>query len=227
MCITKTYIRLIISIILVVFTCQCEEDNYPARERVSVYAGMYDTGFVYQEFEPALQVALKLDTSNNCYYGYDSVDIDTDGEYDFFIEEKVKKEKLDSGKSGLDFYNSHYEIKLGNYFEVVFKKEDLPIGPGMYARISWVDTISYNTRIDAISYWDWRKIQNFPISMWRDSTITCTGSYFSNSCWYDVDEEIKYIAIRRKSGYDYKYGWIKVNAASRYQLAYMSFAFER
>lgn len=71
MCITKTYIRLIISIILVVFTCQCEEDNYPARERVPVYAGMYDTVFVYQEFEPALQVALKLDTSNNCYYGYD------------------------------------------------------------------------------------------------------------------------------------------------------------
>ena len=67
MCITKTYIRLIISIILVAFTCQCEEDNYPARERVPVYAGVYDATFVYQEFEPALQVALELDTSINYY----------------------------------------------------------------------------------------------------------------------------------------------------------------
>ena len=97
----------------------------------------------------------------------------------------------------------------------------------MYAQISWVDTISYNTRIDTISYWDWRERQDFPISMWRDSTMIYTGSYFSNGCWYGVAEEIKYIAIRRKSGYDYKYGWIKVNAASCYQLAFMSCAFEK
>ncbi|MBN1388085.1 MAG: hypothetical protein JW965_06535 [Bacteroidales bacterium] len=64
---TNNYIKLIICIIPLVFTCQCEDDNYPARERTPVYAGMYDASFVYQEFEPPLKVTLELDTSYNFY----------------------------------------------------------------------------------------------------------------------------------------------------------------
>jgi hypothetical protein len=60
--------------------------------------------------------------------------------------------------------------------------------------------------------------------MWSNA-LNFSGS--DNGRWYEVLNPEMYIGIRMKVHSDYKYGWIKVNATSRENIQFLSYAIEK
>ena len=106
----------------------------------------------YHEFNPPLKVKLEFNSSLNISYGIDSIDIDSDGNFDIVINQRT-----------LFDYNPAYLITGDNFpyckltfkdgLEVATKNEIYYIGLGQTNNVDWVDTIQYNSRIDNISDW--------------------------------------------------------------------------
>lgn len=207
----KTHLFYYFIILLFLGSCLNEDT------RQAVYAGIYDTGFIYHEFASPLKVELTFDTLTDNYLGNDSIDIDQDGIYELFISQRIHLPPETGTPSGEHF--PYYRLGLKNGLQVATKMESYYTGHASYNEINWVDTLNYEARID--NRQDWSE-SNESRTMW---TVIPVGSA-PNGPWYKLINEIKYIGIRVKIGSQYKYGWIKVNEISREDIQFLSFAIE-
>jgi hypothetical protein len=114
----------------------------------------------------------------------------------------------------------NYTLYFKNGIEVAERVETFSTKYNQDWTVYWVDTISLNRRIDKISRWSGGKTH---ISMYQDYPIL----YASSGCWSDLTNPIMFIGIRMKCNSRYKYGWIKVEALSRENISFLSYAIEK
>jgi len=188
--------------------------------RKAVFAGIYYSTLDYHEFNPSLKVKLEFDSSLNTSYGVDSIDINSDGNFDLIIKQRIR---LDNNPAHhiTDSDFPYCRLTLKNGLEVATKNEIYYIGLGQTNNVDWADTIQYNSRIDTISEWT---DPNASIWMW---VVPPTGLWGSNGCWYNLTNAEKYIGLRMKINSRYKLGWIKVNEISRENILFISYAIEK
>ena len=200
---------------LFLYSCSKEGCEKP------VYAGVYNSDFIYHEFENPLGIRLKTDTILRLCSGSDSIDINLDGNFDLFIKQRFS---LDYGSIDTNIFNfdnfPYCRLYLKNTLEVAIKLEYYPTGHGNYSKAHWADTLKFNSRIDRAEEW-WN--QTF-INMWA---VPPSYFPFSCGCWYNISSQEKYIGIRMKIHSRYKYGWIKVNQMMRDSIKFVSYAIEK
>lgn len=202
------------TVILFLILCSCNTEDRPA-----VYSGIYDSGFIYNEFNPLVVVNLEHDTVYKTYGGLDSIDLNIDGLYDIIIMQRLTK-PLTPGSFSFEQF-PYYRLTTKNGVEIATRIENYAVGHGQTQTISWVDTISYQARIDDFKDWSG---PGKNITMWM---IPSSPVNFSNGCWFSVKNPEKFIGIRMKAGSHYKYGWIKVDATNKESIHFLSFAIEK
>jgi len=201
-------------LILLIVSCKKEDTKN------QVYAGKNDTNLNYTEFTPPFQINLESDSLNNIKYGMDSIDINSDGEFDLIINQRVLIDWNDT----IQISNSNYpycNLTIKNGLELAIKSETIYIGLGQTTEVIWVDTITYNTSINNIT--EWSK-PNTSTWMWGVPPTTFWGS---NGCWYNLADTERYIGIRMKINSEYKLGWIRVYQHSREKIEIISYALEK
>lgn len=204
------------TLIFLLFLSSCKKED----TKREVMAGIYDLSFTYHESSPSLKVILKLDSLKNRYIGVDSLDINSDGKFDLFINQRIPLERINPNYYTIDNFPAFW-INMKNGLEVATKIEYYGLGHGQYGNVTWIDTLNYKSRIDNIPDWSDTNVGH---SMWSAPPTSWWGSY---GCWYNLADAEKYIAIRIKIGSQYKYGWIKVNEISRENMQFLSYALEK
>jgi hypothetical protein len=210
----KTFAYFIIVILVFLFACKKEEDKSP------VLAGVYDSSFIFNEFNPPLKVNLKLDAQKKFYVGTDSLDIDLDGNFDLIIKQRLY---LDIAKPQYYTYETYPYCLLTfrNGLEFSKKIQYYIQGHGTYGTNVGIDTLNYENRIDTISEWSGTVTNT---AMWIEPTSSLVSS---NGVWYYLTNSEKYIGIRMNINSRFKYGWIKVNQISRENISFISYALEK
>lgn len=189
----------------------------------SVFAGVYDSNFIYHEYTPPLQVKLMLDSITNFYSGTDSIDINLDGDYDIIISQHLQIPHLTSKPTNSLF--PYCRLILNNGLEVATKELNYPAGQGSFIYMNWIDSLNLQTRIDNISDWSETSKRR---DMWSVPLISPSYVHIDNyGFWYKVTNPELYIAIKMKNGSYYKYGWIKVDATKRENMRFVSYAIEK
>jgi len=194
-------------------SCLKDDDQNP------IFAGVYDSNFIYHEYNPPLSVQLMLDSITNYYSGTDSIDINLDGNYDVIISQHLQIPNLTNSPTNQLY--PYCRLTPKNRVEVAVNKQMYPAGFGTYETVNWIDSLYFKARIDEIS--GWAETSKFKY-MW---CIPPSSFVNYNGFWYNVIDPELYIGIRMKIDSDYKYGWIKVDATSRENMRFMSYAIEK
>jgi hypothetical protein len=194
-------------------SCSNNDDQNP------VFAGEYDSNFIFHEFNPSLSINLKFNKLTDYYEGADSIDINLDEKFDLFIEQQmpIPIDSISPTNSKYPFF----KLTPKNSLELAERYFVYPAGHGYTQKVSWIDTLSVHQRINNIQYWS--KTTEFRL-MWGIPPSTFGTSF---GFWYDVTKPELYVGIRMKNGSDYKYGWIKVDATSKENMLFMSYAIEK
>jgi hypothetical protein len=210
----KTLAYSIIVILLFLFACKKEEDRSP------VLAGVYDSSFLFHEFNPPLKVNLKLDSQSKFYIGADSLDINQDGNFDLIIKQRLY---LDIAKPQYYTHETYPYCLLTfrNGLEFSKKMQYYIQGHGTYGTNVGIDTLNYENRIDTISEWSGTDTN---AALWIDPPTSLTSS---NGVWFNLRNAEKYIGIRMKVNSQFKYGWIKVSQVMRENISFSSYALEK
>jgi hypothetical protein len=210
----KRNIYLILVSLVILTSCKKEE------LRTNVFAGIYDTNFIYNEFNPAFQLKLKFDSILNIKYGIDSIDLNLDGDYDLFISQRFL---LDT--SATDYKKEKYypysKLTTRNGLQIAFRYDSFPMGFGTVGSAAWVYCAPFNTMINGIKYWSETEKDCY---MWAIPYSGYVGSYGE---WYNITNSEMYITFKMKMGKKIKFGWIKVNQVSRENMTFMSYAIEK
>lgn len=203
-------------LILLLFFCSCKKED----SRVPVFSGIYDSTFKYHEFSPPLKVMLKFNSLNNFYIGADSLDINSDGNFDLIIKQRMYLDKVQPIYL-TDDNNPYCLLMFKNGLEFSTKIEYIPRGQGDIGYKIGIDTLNYKNRIDNISEWS-SDMTN--AAMWLEPA---SNYYNSRGNWYYLKNAEKYIGLRMKINSRYKFGWIKVNELSRENILFISYAIEK
>jgi hypothetical protein len=202
--------------ILLVLFGSCKKDKDEARK--AVYAGLYDTTFIYHEFVPPFKVNILWDSLNYYGDGKDSIDLSLDSNYDLLISfHLLYDENYQTYHEGSPL---QFNCKLipKNGLEIATQIESITVHGSTTISLTWVDALKYNESIDNISSWS-----SGETMMWCGDTYTM----FSSGCWFKLSNSEMYIGIRMKNNSQYKYGWIKVNGISRENILFLSYALEK
>lgn len=208
----KTSIASVISCFVILYSCNTDE-------RPAVFAGIYDSDFIYQEFEAPVVVQLKEDTIQGFFFGADSIDLNKDGLYDLIISQRLLI-PLPSEISSFEQF-PYYRLIPKNGFEIAKRIQSYPVGQGQTSNQDWVDAIDFKIRID--DFKDWSET-NRNVSMWMIPPSLFFGTY---GTWFEITNPEKYIGFRMKVGSAYKYGWIKVDARIKESIRFLSVAIEK
>jgi hypothetical protein len=193
----------------------CEKED----TRKAVYAGVYDSTFIYHEFGPSFKVNIQWDSLNYYGDGKDSIDLNLDGNYDVIISIHLQNWDAYINSNDPNPKFPYYKLMPKNGFELTSQIESISIHGNSSVSFIWVDTLKYNERIDNISSWS-----SYETNMWD---VTYFDNLFSNGCWFTIKNSEMYIGLRMKNNSRYKYGWIKVNGISRENILFLSFALEK
>lgn len=209
----KNYILLILCLLQILGSCRKDEPQNP------ILAGEYDTNFIFYQFATPLIVELKYDSLTNYYSGTDSIDVNLDGNYDLIINEHLQVPHLTDNPTNKLF--PYYKLTPKNSLEIALNIQAYPAGFGTYKTVGWIASLNQKDRIDNIA--NWSEPTKFQY-LWcnpPDSFVSYNGF------WYDVTNPEMYIGMRMKIDSGYEYGWIKVNALSRENMAFLSYAIEK
>jgi len=185
---------------------------------LEVKAGVQDASFNYHEFPSALEIIIEWDTQNLYGLGFDSLDIDSDGSFDFFISLNTINEDSNHLLTGIPSSFPSCLLSSSNGLEFAFYTESFPIGLGQNGNTKYVDKLDFEERIDLLS--NWQAQQTFGIFMWSENPGGVWMPPFGE--WYYASTE-KYIAIKMNGD---KYGWIKIDASSPKAPKIMSYAIQ-
>jgi hypothetical protein len=206
------------SIIIPTLILSCEKTN--TRKDVlknrEVYAGQYDSSLIYHEFDPPWELAFVWDNENIYGLGKDSMDIDSDKDFDIMISAFIiNPEKIDLIDFSQSAYPS-YSIELENNFSLAVCTELFPIGQGSVGTAEFVDTLNFGVRVDVLSAWS----ETLPfVDMWQSNPGFMAPSEGS---WFHAGG-IKYIGLKKDS----KHGWIEVDATDANHLKFTRFAVQK
>lgn len=194
-------------------SCNKEDPQNP------VMAGEHDTNFVFHQFPTPLSIDLQYDSLINYYSGIDSIDVNLDGSYDLIISQLLQIPHLTDFPTNKVF--PHCNLTPKNGLELALNIRSYGAGFGYFETIKWVESIISQDRIDKISDWSTSVESQY---MWSNA-LNSSGS--DNGRWYQVLNPEMYIGLRMKIHSDYKYGWIKVDATSRENIQFLSYAIEK
>ena len=186
----------------------CNKDTVPTieedgiSENTQVYAGVYDSTFSYHQFTTPLEIAMTWDTQNLYGIGYDSLDIDSDGDFDLIFTLNLLNEDSIHLISGMPNPFPSLHVHSNNGFKVASYDEVFYIGLGQTATATFADRLDLNERIDIISDWD------TDLKMWGENPGGAMMPPFGD--WYSATSQ-NYLAIRLN---DDKYGWVEVDASN-------------
>lgn len=194
-------------------SCKTDTNQSP------VFTGEYDSNFIFHEFDPPLSIELKFNSLTDYYKGADSIDINLDEKFDLFIEQQmpIPIDSISPTNSKYPFF----KLTPKNNLELAERYFVYPAGHGSIQKVTWIDTLSVQQRIDNLQYWS--KTTEFRL-MWGIPPSTFGTSF---GFWYDVTKPEMYVGIRMKIGSDYKFGWIKVDATSKENMRFISYAIEK
>lgn len=206
------------------FLSSCEKEEIENSH--IVYAGVIDEEMLYREFNPPLQVQLQTDSIKKIQFGSDSIDINLDGMFDLFINQRLYSEWNDNlNQYDLTHFNYPYcnlsEKNYKNIIEIASKKELIYSNNfKFYTDWHWVDTLYYKENINKNVEWQGSY-------MWLVKAIQGLPDRMSFGTWYNLKNTEKYIGIRMKVNTVYKLGWIKVKVCSRDNFEILSYAIEK
>jgi hypothetical protein len=209
----KIQINFMFLFLILLNSCSNEDDQIP------VFAGEYDSNFIYHEFNPHLSIDLKFNILTDYYEGVDSIDINLDEKFDLYIEQQMPVPI-----NSISPTNSIYpfcKLITKNSLELAEKYFIYPAGHGYTQKATWIDTLYVQQRIDNLQYWS--KATEFRL-MWGIPPSTFGTSF---GFWFEITNPEMYVGIRMKNGSDYKYGWIKVDATSLENMRFISYAIEK
>jgi hypothetical protein len=209
----KNYILLILCLLQILGSCRKDEPQNP------ILAGEFDTNFIFYQFATPLIVELKYDSATNYYSGTDSIDVNLDGNYDLIINQHLQIPHLTDHPTNKLF--PYYKLTPKNSLEIALNIQAYPAGSGTYKTVGWIASLNQKDRIDNIA--NWSESTRFHYLWCNPPDIFV--SY--NGFWYDVTNPEMYIGMRMKIDSVYKYGWIKVDALSRENMAFLSYAIEK
>lgn len=214
LCTMRPLVILLLLPFVLLVSCNKDEDEKP-----DVYTGVVNEEMYQQVLNPPLQLQMYLDTSSHYYFGADSLDLDGNGSTDLKLVTSYGEQA--ALRSPGQLYD-HFTLHLSNGFELATNLEKYGVGLGQTATATWVDTLSYNKKINDRP--SWSESTNM-IAMWAvpPDYVVFWGS---DGPWYALTNQTKFIAIRKKSGSEYKYGWVEIIENSRYDLRVNAFAVE-
>ncbi len=207
-----TIYQLVFYSLLVLTVMSCKKEPTPEVKIAEVYAGVHDASFHYYEFVSPDSISISWDAQNLYGVGSDSLDIDSNGAYDFFISLYIVNQDSLHLLTGVPNPIPSCVISTKNGLEVAYYIETYAIGLGQTASANFVDRLDYNERIDLISAW------HTNITMWCEPP----GSTLPNGDWYSATTE-SYMAIKMNGN---KYGWIKLNAFDQENPKIISYAIQ-
>jgi hypothetical protein len=118
-------------------------------------------------------------------------------------------------------YYPMLKLKLENDFQTAMYQESFYVGLGQTSYINWVDTLSYEKRIDDLPMWT-DSISS--IYLWVEPISA--NYYASNGPWYNLENTVKYIGLRYYDVSEWKYAWVKIDVTTRNDIRLVSFAIE-
>lgn len=195
------------------YSCGKEEPQNP------VMAGEYDTNFIFHQYSTPKSIDLQYDSVTNYYRGIDSIDVNLDGIYDLIIDQHLQIPHLTNIPTNKIF--PYCKLTPINGLELATYLCSYAAGFGTFRKVEWVDSLSFQERIDEISDWSESSVSRY---MWSNAPETLSTS---TGFWYEVTNSELYIGLRMKENSKYNYGWIKVNALSREHLYILSYAIEK
>lgn len=210
----KCKVTLLFSIVLfqVFYSCNKEESVK------KVFAGIYDSDFIYREFSPPLEIPVVWDEQN--LYGSGSINLDfgSDSSNDYFI--KLNVLNMDSihliqGNFPNPFPGCYIEnaegVESAVYTEITHQ------GHGSTITSTWADTIKYGSWIGTNLRWSGSKST---VPMWGENPHQYTLPSFGS--WYYV-RSVRYLGLK----YHGKYGWLEVDATEPYHPVFLKFAIQK
>lgn len=227
----KLHQILFLSVLVLFLFSSCEKDE----DRPVVLAGIYNTEMIYYEFNPSFQPQFQTDSLKGLKYGIDSIDIDSDGSFDFLISQRINLNWSDNIPRGyLEKYNFPFcGLSLKNGLEIAYKNESFPTGLGTSSSTMWVDTLPYEKRIDKIMDWHDSNLHPLDYKGYYNKTIWMCGVPPGSAWWgsygywhYLLNVEM-YIGVRMKINSEYKFGWVKVKVNSQDNFEILSYAIEK
>ncbi|MHC1706562.1 MAG: hypothetical protein AB9842_03450 [Bacteroidales bacterium] len=204
---------LLILFLPIAFSCDKDKgiQNNPIQN--PVYAGHLNTNMFSENLTPNIFLTY---TWSQCGYGdcTDSIDIRSDGEYDFLLAARFLNPQLffspaccpppiDCQPDGIV-----YRITSQNSIKIACRSQ---IWQNM--NLNWADTIPEGYRIDTINNWQSNTL------IW---SLVFEGQ---NGPWYYAVGD-KYIAFRSGDSTHYKYGWFKVGINYDLNLLFKGYAIE-
>lgn len=181
---------------LALLSCKKDPIDIGPADPPPVYAGIHDTTFQYFEYTRGLSIlwdAQKL-------YGVcmDSLDIDKDGTFDFFMTLHILNPDSLHLLPGLPEPFPYCKLHTINGFEMASYEENYYIGLGQTRSITFIDRLDFNERVDVLS--DWLTSGN----MWAENPGGFVTPPYGD--WHDASSE-NYIALNKEGQ---KYGWVKL-----------------
>ena len=214
-------------LLFLIVSCEKEED------RPSVMAGITNNNMLYFENHPALELQLQTESLGEIKIGIDSIDIDLDGSFDIFINQRVYLDWTDDfNRTSLEESNFPYVgLSLKNNFEVAYRNIPVNVGKGYINYIPMVDTISYESRIDGLRNWHDSKMDNNSYMGFYNGSICLCGvapsPFWNCGIWYSIKNKVIYLGIIKKNDTGDNLGWIKVKVYSRDKFEISSYAIEK
>jgi hypothetical protein len=205
---------LIILAFLFAFCKKKDEVNEPVsnNQSVEVRAGIYDGSYTYTELVTPITITMSWDAQNLYGTGIDSLDLDSDGDFDLTLELDLLNEDSLHLISGYPIPFPSLELKAKNGLEIGTYVESFYIGLGQTATINYAERLDFDARVDLVSQW------HTTIDMWAENPNDGMTPSFGD--WYDADG-IFYLAIK----FNGKYGWIAIDATNPEDPAVLNWAY--
>lgn len=214
----KSIYQITLLIILGLAIVSCNKDTVPITDEdnqsanTEVYAGVYDSTFSYHQLATPLEISIAWDTQNLYGTGYDSLDIDLDGDFDLIFTLNLLNEDSIHLISGTPNPFPFLHVQSNNGFKVASYDEVFYIGLGQTATATYADRLDLNERIDALTDW------SINLKVWGENPGGAMMPPFGD--WYSANSQ-NYLAIKLN---DDKYGWVEVDASNPKNPKFSSFA---
>lgn len=186
-------------------------------DSVGIWAGVFDSTFVFHDINPDYVVPITWDAQNLYGAGTGSLDIDLNGSQDFFLDVTTFNwDSIHLVTGSTPTQMSRCYVSTSQEFEFVSQRISYSISVGgHYSSVHYVDRFDYQEWIDSISAWESNK------EMWSENPYGNWAPGVSPIGYWGIADTIYYMAIRKNGQ---QLGWIEVDATNRDSVLYKSCA---
>lgn len=208
-----------LSVLFAFTTCEPDDDTPPSSGDTNnpVYTGLVGIDYDSQTFDPPIDIQLVWDAQNLYGFGIDSLDLDGDLDFDFFLHVSDLNEDsihLLDGELPNPFPNVKAHTQNG--YDLAEYVETYYIGLGQTAEARFGARLDQTYNV--AGHDEWAEADTNYRFLWTESPV---GSMYPQGPWYNMSA-VHYIGIRKGQ----REGWVEINAVDYRRPKIMRWALE-